>query len=204
MEEHIRDTLHTSATLQLIAQEQLSKCKRVVLECLEFLGDNYIRIMDAFDSASDAWDLGCFGITQLFLNDFSVSLACMKFVDFSVARLMLVTALWTNLRIGVIANAFNETGIQNHPAMSAAQVRFIIQQAKSAKKRRSAGEIENLKAQVKSLQELIRKQETQLEQHNGKLVQIKSRADCACAALELPLDSKKQRGKKKKVADQEE
>ena len=126
-------------------------------------------------------------------------LACMKFVDFSVARSTLVTNLWTNFRIGVIADAFNETGIQNHPAMSAAQVRFIIQQAKSAKKSGSAGDINNLKAQVKYLQELVRKQEAQLEQHGGRLVQIESCADCACAALELCLDSKKQRGKKKKA-----
>ena len=62
-----------------------------------------------------------------------------------------------------------------------------------------------LKAQVKSLQELVRKQETLLEQHGRKLVQIKSRANRACAALELPLDSKKQQEKKaKKVAEQEE
>ena len=76
-------------------------------------------MMDAFDSANNAWDLGSFGITQLFLNYFSAPLACMKFVDFLVARSTLVMALWTNLRIGVIADAFNETGIQSHPVMSA-------------------------------------------------------------------------------------
>ena len=83
-------------------------------------------------------------------------------------------------------------------------MRFIIQQAKSNRKNGSAGDIESLKTQVKSLQDVIRKQEAQLEQHGGKLVQIESRADRACAALDLPLDSKKQRGKKKKVAEQEE
>ena len=161
--------------------------------------------MDAFGLSSDAWDLGCFGITQLFLNDFSVPLACMKFVDFSVARSTLVIALWTNLRICMIVDAFNETGIQNHPVMSVSQVSFIIQQAKSSKKSNSRNDVESLKAQVKSLQELVQKQEAQLEQHGGKLVQIESRADRTCAALELPLDSKKQRGRKaKKVADQEE
>ena len=114
-------------------------------------------------------------------------------------------ALWMNLRIGVIADAFNETGIQNHLAMSTALVRFIIQQAKSLKKSSTGNDVESLKAQVKSLQELVQKQEAQLEQHGGKLVQIESRADRACAALKLPLDSKKQRGRKaKKVGDQEE
>ena len=72
MEEHICHTLRVSAMLQLITQEQLSKSQRVVLECLEFLGNNYMRMMDAFDLSSDTWGLGCFGITQLFLKDFSV------------------------------------------------------------------------------------------------------------------------------------
>ena len=202
VEEHIHDTLRVSPTLQLIAQEQLSKCKQVVLECLEFLGDNYTRMMDAFDLASDAWDLGCFGITQLFLNDFSVPLACIYFVDFSVARSTLVIVLWTNLRIGIIADTFNKNGIQNHLAMSTVQVRFIIQQAKSSKKSSSAADVESLKVQIKSLQELVRKQETMLEHHRGKLEQIESRADLACATLELPLDSKNQHGKKaEKAAD---
>ena len=51
---------------------------------------------------------------------------------------------------------------------------------------------------------MVRKQEAQLEQYGGKFVQIESHADRSCAALELPLDSKKQRGKKKKAADWEE
>ena len=115
----------------------------------------------------------------------------MKLVDFSVARSMLVTVLWTNLRIGVIADASNETGIQNHLTMSAAQVRFIIQQTKSSKNSSSRNDIESLKAQVKSLQELVRKQEAQFEKklHGGKLVQIESRVDFACTALELPQEA---------------
>ena len=134
IEEHIRDCFRRCATLQLIEQNQLSKCKKVVMECLDFLGDNYTRMMAAFDSSSESWDLGCFRILQLFDNDFSVPLACMKFADFSEARSMLLTAVWTNLHLGAIADEFNKIGIQNHPAMSAAQVRFIIQQAKGSRK----------------------------------------------------------------------
>ena len=182
IEEHIRDCFRRCATLQLIAQNQLTKCKKVVIECLDFLGDNYTRMMAAFDSSSEAWDLGCFGILQLFNNDFSVPLACMKFADFSEARSTLLTALWTNLRLGAIADEFNEIGIQNHPAMSSAQVRFIIQQAKGAKKSNVTKEVNELKSQVKALQELVKKQTQLLDQHTGKLTQVESRADRACAA----------------------
>ena len=204
IEDHIRDALRNSPTLQLIASNLLAKSKRVVEECLEFLGDNYTRMMAAFDSSADAWDLGCFGIFQLFSNDFSVPLAGMKFADFLDARSTLLTAVWTNFRIGTISDAFNETGIQNHPAMSAAQVRFIIQQAKSSRKAGTGKEVDTLKAQVQSLQELVKKQSQLLDQHSGKLVQVESRADRACAALELPLDSKKQRGKGKGKAKADE
>ena len=199
IEDHIRDALRRSPVLQLIASNLLTKSKRVVEDCLEFLGDNYTRMMAAFDSSADAWDLGCFGIFQLFSNDFSVPLAGMKFADFSDARSTLLTAVWTNFRVGIISDAFNETGIQNHPAMSAAQVRFIIQQAKSSKKSGTVKEVDNLKAQVQSLQEVVKKQTQLLDQHTGKLVQVESRADRACAALELPLDNKKQRGKGNKT-----
>lgn len=202
LEDHIRDTLGNSAQMQLIAMNLLSKCKKVVIEIFDFMADNYTRMMAAFDSSADAWDLGCFGIQQLFLNDFSVPLSCMKFADFSNARNTLVTAIWTNLRIGAIVDKFNETGIQNHPAMSAAQVRFIIQQAKATRSSKVNSEVDSLKEQVKSLQDTVRKLETTLSQHSGKISQVESRADKACAALDISTDGKK-RNKKKKEDDKE-
>ena len=203
LDDHIRDSLRGSAILQLAAMEQLAKCKRVVTSIFDFLGDNYTRMMAAFDSTDEAWDLGCFGIHQLFLNDFSVPLSCMRFADFSNAKDTLVTAVWANLRIGAIVDKFNETGIINHPAMSAAQVRFIIQQAKSAKSTKAANDVNVLKEQVKTLQDMVKKQEGLLSQLTGKVSQVESRADRACSALNLPADGKK-RNTKKKAGEEKE
>ena len=160
-------------------------------------------MMAALDSSSEAWDLGCFGILQLFNNDFSVPLACMNFADFLEARATLLTTVWTNIRLGSIVDEFLDTGIQNQPAMSPAQVRFIIQQVKSAKKSSAAKEVESLKSQVKLLQDTVKKQEHLLDQHSGKLTQVESQANRACAALDLPLDKKRGKGKSKKVAEEE-
>ena len=160
-------------------------------------------MMDAFKLSSEAWDLGCFGILQFFNNDFSVPLACMKFADFSEARATLLTTVWTNLRLRAIVDEFLDTGIQNHPAMSSSQVRFIIQQVKSARKSSAAKEVESLKSQVKLLQETVKKQEHLLDQHSGKLTQVESCANRSCPALDLPLDKKRGKGKSKKVAEEE-
>ena len=176
-------------------------CQRVVEEIFNFMGDNYTRLMAAFDSSKDAWDLGCFSIQQLFMNDFSVPLPCMKFVDFSNAQSMLVTAVWANLRLGAMVDKFNETGLQNHPAMSAAQVWFIIQQAKMSRSSKVNSDVDLLKDQVKVLQDTVKKQEALLNQHTGKLLQVESRADKACAALDTTGPGKKRGGKKK--ADEE-
>ena len=97
LEDYIHDTFVNSAQMQLIAMNLLSKCKKVVIEIFDFMADNYTHMMVAFDSSADAWDLGCSGIQQLFLNDFSVPLSYMKFADFSNARNTLITAIWTNL-----------------------------------------------------------------------------------------------------------
>ena len=112
-------------------------------------------MMAAFDSADEAWDLGCFGIHQLILNDFSVPLSCMRFAENT--KDTLVMAVWTNLHIGVIVDKFNETNIINHPAMSTAQVCFIIQQAKSSKSTKATGDISALKEQVRVLQKTVQK-----------------------------------------------
>ena len=203
LDDHIRDSLRSSAVLQLAAMEQLAKCKRVVTSVFDFMGDNYTRMMAAFDSTDEAWDLGCFGIHQLFLNEFSVPLSCMRFADFSNAKDTLVTAVWTNLRIGAIVDKFNETGIINHPAMSAAQVRFIIQQAKSSRATKASSEVSSLKEHIQSLQETVKKQGVLLNQLSGKVSQVESRADRACSALNLPSDGKKRNTKKKTEEEKE-
>ena len=97
---------------------------------------------------------------------------------------------------------FNETGIQNHPAMSAAQVRFIIQQAKATQTSKVSSEVDSLKDQLKSLQDTVRCLEATLNQHSGKISQVESRADKACSALDIPTDGKK-RNKKKKEDEKE-
>ena len=172
------------------------------MEHLEFLGNTYTRMMGAFKSSSEAWDLGCFGILQLFNNDFSVPLACMKFADFLEARATLLTAMWTHLRLGAIADEFLDTGIQNHPAMSSAQVRFIIHQATSSKGSNAMKAIKALKSQVKLLHDTVKKQEHLLNQYLGKLTQVESCANRACTVLDLPLD--KARGKEKGTKTSEE
>ena len=121
----------------------------------------------------------------------------MRIADFSNAKDTLVTAVWTNLRIGAIIDKFNKTGIVNHPAMSAAQVRFIIQQAKSSKSTKAASDVGALKEQIKVLQETVKKQEGLLNQLSGKVSQVESRAGRACSALNLPADGKKWNAKKK-------
>ena len=72
----------------------------------------------------------------------------MRFADFSNPKDTLVTAIWANLRIGAIVDKFNETGIINHPAMSAAQVQFIIQQAKFSRSTKAASDVSVLKDQI--------------------------------------------------------
>ena len=76
LDDHIRDSLRGSAVLQLTEMEQLAKCKRVVLAIFDFLGNNYTRMMAAFNSTNEAWDLSCFGIHQLFLNDSILHAVC--------------------------------------------------------------------------------------------------------------------------------
>ena len=102
-----------------------------------------------------------------------------------------------------IADEFNKTGIQNHLAMSSAQVRFIIEQAKSSQKSNITKEVDSLKAQVKSLQEVVKKQEQLLDQHRGKFTQVESRPDIACVALDLLLDKKRGKGKGKRANEEE-
>ena len=71
----------TISGIPFVAQQyfnllQWSNLQGVVVAIFDFLGDNYTQMMVAFDSTDEAWDLGCFGIHQLFLNNFSDPLSC--------------------------------------------------------------------------------------------------------------------------------
>ena len=87
--------------------------------------------------------------------------------------------------------------------MSAAQVRFIIQQAKDTRSSKVSSEVETLKEQMKGFQDSIKRMETLLSQQAGKISQVESRADKACSALDIPTDGKKRNRKKKGEEEKE-
>ena len=74
----------------------------------------------------------------------------------------------------MIVDKFNKMRIPNHPAMSAAQVPFIIQQAKATQSSKVSSKVETLKEQMKGFQESIKRIEMMLSQQARKISQVKS------------------------------
>ena len=189
--EHIAERLHLCVELRLVANCHLDKCHKFVTNIFDYMSENYERMTAAFDSKAEAWDLGCFGIEQIFRNELRGPLLSMKLADFTNARSTLLNTVWTNLRLGAIVDSFNSVGLHNHPALSAAMVRFIIKQAKSGRKSDLGPQVKEQAASVRELKDLVATQAAKLRELEGKLGHVESRADKACNAAGL---SDKKRG----------
>lgn len=183
--EHIDERLGECLELRLIATRQLDKCQKFVSNIFSYLSENYERMTSAFDSKADAWDLGCFGVEQIFRNELCGPLLSMKLADFTDARNTLINTMWTNLRLGAIADSFNAVGLHNHPALSAAMIRFIIKQAKVGRKNDVVSQLREQNATIASLKELVTAQSDKIKDIEGKLSHVESRADKACNAAGL-------------------
>ena len=76
---------------------------------------SYDTLLGSFGSASETWDLVCFSIEQIFLNEFTSALTSMVEKDFTDPHKLAIDIVRTNLKCMSVVDAFNETGIKKTP-----------------------------------------------------------------------------------------
>ena len=170
-------------TLQIMAASMLAKSTRFVRGLFEYMTECYEHLNPSFPSSTETWDLVCFSVEEIFMNEFTAPRSAMVERDFTDVRKLAVDVIWVNLRSMSVVDDFNQTGIKNHHSMNGAQIRFVIKQAGSQNR-------QNMERTIQTQNEKIKSMETKMEDHESQFLALKKKVQ----SLESRIDKAKKVG----------
>jgi len=173
--EHLADRVVHDIAIQL-----LDDSARFVAEMLEFIEDLYQSCNDSFGATTEAWELVCHCLEELFTKQMKPSL---KFVvsDLQEPRRAGVGVIHAAFSLNVKVRELLFISLKNHHSTTNSHVRFVMKMAKKDKKDDKSQDL------VKRI-EVLEKEKSELASH---LRGLESRID------KLVNESKKWKGSQK-------
>ena len=172
--------------LQVLASGMLRSSTRFVRGLFDYMTECYESLNSAFNSPSETWDLVCFSVEQLFMNEFTAARVGMVEEDFTDPRKLALDVIWSNLKCMSVVDNFNQCGVAKHPSMNGSQVRFVLKMAQNNNVGTLERKVSVQEKEIRELKELVTAQAATLSSIEGKMRSVESRADKACEAAGVP------------------
>ena len=189
VEADINRKLRTSPEAVALATTLLADSVTFIQHLCDFMSQAYRQINKSDKSAGASWDVVCYVVQQLFLQAFqtvqtSVGSAYLDTQD----RVSFGSSLILNaLRANSVAMSLERDGIENHPIVSAAYTKFILDTM-------NAGDILELVQEVQGMEAKITTQNNKVDNANKKADSAKTTADKALKqAKDAMVEAKKER-----------
>ena len=128
----------------------LVRAKKFAEEMFRYMDITCCELEIAFKSEKESWDLVCYCVRKIFATEFKAArdLAAGSGLDYSGAPRCLHSAVKVMCKA---AEDFLTVGVRNHPALTAAMVRFVMVMSKEGGSDSSSDDIKELKAGLKAL-----------------------------------------------------
>ena len=178
----IASEFRQDAVLQVLASGMLRESTRFVRNLFDYMTECYESLNPAFNNPAETWDLVCFSVEQLFMNEFTAARISMTEEDFTDTRKLALEVIWSNLKCMSVLESFNRSGISKHPSMNSSQVRFVLRQAKTNNSNGLEAKVTAQEKEIQELKELVAAQTAAIAAIKGKLQSVESRADKALEA----------------------
>jgi len=132
-----------------LCHQMLARAKKFVEEMFKYMDITCRELEIALKSEKESWDLVCYCVREIFATEFKAArdLAAGSGLDHSGAPRCLHSAV----KVRCKAEDFLTVGVRNHPALTAAMVRFVMVTSKEGGSDSSSDDIKELKAGLKAL-----------------------------------------------------
>jgi hypothetical protein len=167
---HIDDSLGQYAAEDLcrLCHRMLLKSKRFIEEMFKYMDVTCRELEVAFQSETEAWDLVCYCVREIFSTEFKAARDLASGANVK-ERAGGARFLYSGIRVMLKAEDFLSVGVRNHPALTAAMVRFVMVMGKK-------GGGGNLEAEVRSLKETVAALKQQLTAMTGDVDTLKTKS----------------------------
>ena len=184
-----------------IAKQLLDDCLNFVREMLDFMEELYSACNDSFNASSEAWELVCNCLEDLFTKEFKPSLRFCVAQDLVDVRESMIGVVHTAFSLNTKVRELNTIRLKNHSSTTTSHVRFVMKMAKSSNK--TTDKFDTLKKDHAKLQEdheSLKKQhealKKQLDESKNGLKRLESRLDSHIAVYQKDKKSRTANGSK--------
>jgi hypothetical protein len=124
---------HPNREVMEIANQLLSDSCKFITQMLDFMEELYSACHDSFGASTEAWELVCHCLQELFTKELKPSL---KFAtqDISQSRSAFTGVLHTAFSLNVKIRELTQVGLKNHHSTTTSHVRFVMKMSKAQRK----------------------------------------------------------------------
>jgi hypothetical protein len=176
-----------SRTVIDISSQLLSDSCKFIRQMLDFMEELYTACHDSFGASTEAWELVCHCLEELFTKELKPSLKFCVSQDLVEHRSAFVGVLHSAFSLNVKIRELTQVGLKNHHSTTTSHVRFVMKMSKSTRKG-GDDKLSPLQAKYDKLQSehTKLKESTAKEQSivNGKLKGFETRLDRLLTTVE--------------------
>ena len=166
---------HGDSKVYDISKQLLADSLKFVTEMLDFMEELYSACNDSFNAPSEAWELVCHCLEELFTKEFKPSLRFCVSQDLVDARESLIGVVHTAFSLNMKVRELLATRLKNHSSTTTSHVRFVMKMAKGQKK--GDDKVDNLKSEITKLKTENEALKKQNDESKATLKRLESRID---------------------------
>ena len=161
-----------------IAKQTLDDSCKFISQMLAFMDEIYAACFDSFGATSEAWDLVCHCIEEVFTKELKPCLKHCVAQDLVDVQDALIGVVHTSFSLNCKIRELTSVGLKNHHSTTTSHVRFVMKMAKSTRKadQKSKGSQEKTTSDTKmsSTISLLERENSDLKSH---VKRVESRLD---------------------------
>ena len=123
---------HPNCEVKDISLQFLEDSCDMVFMILDFMVDLYTTCNESFDATSEAWELACHCLNELFGKELKLYLSHSVTSNLVEAREAMVDILHTSFALNSKLRELSAVGLKNHPLKTTSHLRFVMKMSKAS------------------------------------------------------------------------
>ena len=125
---------HPDHRVLSIAKQMLDDSCKFISQMLSFMDEIYAACFDSFGATSEAWDLVCHCIEEVFTKELKPCLKHCVAQDLVDVKDALIGVVHTAFSLNCKVRELTSVGLKNHHSTTTSHVRFVMKMAKTSRK----------------------------------------------------------------------
>ena len=185
---------HPDHRAYTVAKQLLDDSCKFIAQMLGFMEEVYTSCYDSFGASSEAWELVCHCVQEIFTKELKPSLKHCVAQDLVHVDSALVGVIHSAFSLNCKIRELTSVGLKNHHSTTTSHVRFVLKMAKADRKSDSSGSkgksSSSNSAEVSRLEKIVAGLKEDNSDLKAHIKRVESRLDSFMAKMNSHLGTK--------------